>query len=287
MKNWFEFRKFRNTAGDASVVSIIIYGEIGDWWTPGALNAKDFAEQLAALSPSVKTLEVRINSPGGNAYTALACGNLLREQRSRQGRKVDGYVDGIAASAASVFVMGCGTVNMADGSLMFVHNPHAIVAGEAADLRKSADALDQVRAQLIAAYRWHSKQSEASISALLNAGTWMNADEAIAKGFATAKVAAPAAVAAASVSEQAWAALKVPDKYRGHLSRFVRQAGAASPTVRAPKANRAPAPAAPRHQPRRTPTTNKERSFAQLAAGFYGSEAADVALIPTSGRGGR
>src|ERR1051325_2166278 len=187
-REWF---KFQAAADDASVVDIHIIDFIGDWiddyWGFG-VTAKAFLDQLAKLSNDVKTVRVHINSPGGDVFAASNIANALREQQASKGRTVETIVDGIAASAASIILMAGSTIKVADNGVVMVHNPWTIAVGNAADMRKSADTLDTLRNTIVATYKWHSSLSDDELVALMDAETWMDADEAIAKGFATEKV---------------------------------------------------------------------------------------------------
>jgi hypothetical protein len=97
-----------------------------------------------------------------------------------------------------------------------------------------ADDLDAVRASIIATYRWHSTLSDEELGALMDAETLMGADEAIAKGFATEKVAGLRA--AATLDRRMLSRLPIPEKYRGRLTDLIRPEPAAPPAKPDPKA---------------------------------------------------
>lgn len=219
-RTWFTFK---NEAQDPSVVDIQIVDFIGSWYDeawrdwgvdPG-VTAKQFLKDLAALNESVKTIRVRINSPGGDVFAAVHIANALRDQQASKGRTVETIVDGLAASAASIVAMAGSTITMADNALMMVHNPWSWAVGNAKDMRRVADELDTIRNAIMATYKWHATVSDEDIIALLDAETWMAADEAIAKGFATNKV--EGLRAAASIDRRTTAKLTVPDKYRARV----------------------------------------------------------------------
>ena len=191
-----EWYRIANQAEDPSVVEIEIYDFIGDWiddyWGFG-ITAKAFLEQLKNLPDSVKTIKLRVNSPGGDFYSATAIANLLRDQQATKGRIVEGEIDAMAASAATIITSAVskGKLRIADTALMFVHNPLTILIGfyYASSLRKLADDLDKVSTSIITAYQWRSALEDTEIRALMDAETLMDADEAVAKGFADEKVA--------------------------------------------------------------------------------------------------
>jgi ATP-dependent protease ClpP protease subunit len=255
---WF---RFDNKADDPTVADIHIIDFIGDWiddlfkrngFLDLGTTAREFADLLAKLPDSVNTIRVHINSPGGDVMAGVNIANALRDQQASKGRTVETYIDGIAASIASVIAMAGSKVFIADNALVMVHNPWSVAIGEAKDMRKSADVLDTVREQIIATYKWHTDLSDEEIVALMDAETWMTADEAIAKGFATDKV--EGLKAAASISPKALTALKVPEQYKARVEAFI-----AKPEQPAP----APQPAAAADVLRACHESGLDLAFAQ------------------------
>lgn len=213
------------SASDPSVAEIDVIDFIGDWidnyWGFG-VTAKAFVDQLSKLPDAVKTIKVHINSPGGDVFAALNIANALRDQRASKGRKIETIVDGLAASAASIILMAGDVVRIADNALVMIHNPWTIAIGEAKDFIKLAEDLGKIRTTIVATYRWHSKLEADAIEALMDAATWMDADEAIANGFATEKI--EGLQAAASLDPAALAKLTVPDKYRARVDALLKPA---------------------------------------------------------------
>lgn len=231
-REWF---RFQAKAEEPTVSDIFIYGDIGQsYWDDNAVSAKQFVDQLQALPDTVMTARARINSLGGNVFDGLAMANALREwARAKEGRVVETYNDGIAASAASIVLMGGTKVFVADNALVMLHDPYTCVCGNAREMRKMADALDVVRDGCVATYRWHSTLSASELVDLMAADTWLSADEAIAKGFATERV-PEVTTAAASLSSPMLASMKVPDKFKAQFDAFVKPA--AQPPAEEPKA---------------------------------------------------
>lgn len=222
MRQWF---RMAAAADDPSVADIHIIDIIGDWidqWMNEmfdekiTVTAKAFIDELAKLPASVTTLRVHINSPGGDVWGASNIANALRDQQTTKGRTVVTIIDGLAASAASVIAMAGSQVRMADNALFMIHNPWTYGAvGNAKELRQIADRLDAVRDTIVATYQWHSELDAAAISALMDAETWMDADEALEKGFVTEKV--DGLKAAASIDPRGVSKLAVPEKYRARV----------------------------------------------------------------------
>lgn len=168
-KNWFEMK-----AEPQQPAAIAIYDDIGAY----GVTAKDFIAALGSISAPV--IRLSINSPGGAVFDALAMFNALRQHSAEI--MVD--VIGVAASAASLIAMAGDRIHMADNAFMMVHNPMSAAAGNAEDLRDLADTLDKIGASLVSIYSNRTGQTPEKIKELLDAETWLNAEEATALGFA-------------------------------------------------------------------------------------------------------
>ncbi len=161
---------------------IMIYDTIGqDFWGDG-VTAKGFDKELKALG-SPKNITVRINSGGGDVFDGVAIYNTLARHPAR---KVV-HVDGLAASAASVIAMAGDEIRMGDGTFIMIHNAWSFAIGNAAEMRRAADLLDSVSGQLAGIYVQRTGQPAAKVKAMMDAETWMDAEDAIAKGFADAR----------------------------------------------------------------------------------------------------
>lgn len=216
MRQWY---RIENKA-DENAADIYVYDVIGASFWEDSISAKQFIDELKALPASVQTARVRINSPGGDPFDATAIANALRNW-AKDGRTVETIVDGLAASAASIVAMAGSVVQMSDNALMMIHDPWALAIGDSGDMRKMADTLDTIRDSIVATYRWHSELSDAEIRTLMADETWMDADEAIANGFATEKV--EGLKAAALLDPKGLAKLKVPEKFRARVDALVKQ----------------------------------------------------------------
>lgn len=234
MRTWY---RVQNEASTPTVADIYITDFIGDWlddYFGFGVTAKSFLEALGNLPAAVTTIRVHINSPGGDVFSATTIANALRDQQLVNKRSVETVIDGLAASAASVIAMAGRTVTMADNALMMIHQPWTGLYGNAAELRKVADELDTITKAIVATYQWHSTLSADEIVALMDATTWMDADEAIARGFATEKV--EGLKAAASLDPKALVKLSVPDQYRARVEALTQKPQPAPAPTPAPVA---------------------------------------------------
>lgn len=162
----------------ADRAEIWIYESIGeDFWSGGGVTAKKFQEELSGIKAG--QIDLHINSPGGAVFDGVAIYNMLRQH----GAKITAYIDGLAASIASVIALAGDRVVMAANALFMIHNPSGLVMGSAADMRKMADVLDKIRSTMSGVYAGKSGKAEAEINEMLDAETWMTAAEAKDAGF--------------------------------------------------------------------------------------------------------
>lgn len=159
---------------------ITIYGSIGSSWWDEAVSASQFSKDLKELGNDINEITVRINSTGGSVYDGLAIRSLLKNHKAY----VTVMVDGLAASIASIIAMAADKLIMAKGSMMMIHNPLSGGWGEAKDLREIADFLDKIRDSLVSVYAARTGKTSEELIELLDAETWMSAEEAVEMGFA-------------------------------------------------------------------------------------------------------
>ncbi|MGS1116881.1 head maturation protease, ClpP-related [Castellaniella sp. UC4442_H9] len=163
-----------------SEATIYLHGVIGGWW--GDIDEVQFAQTMAGLD--VETIHLRINSPGGDVFAGRAMMTAIAQHKAR----VVGHVDGLAASAASGLCMACDEVEMSQGSQMMIHEGWTVTIGNKRDHGKAADLLQQIDTALVNDYARRTGKSAAEIDSMLEAETWMSADEAVAQGFADRSV---------------------------------------------------------------------------------------------------
>lgn len=181
-----KFTKFWNLETDprnSKVLNMYVYGQIksSSHWLFGSdtdVVTNTFIKDLRN-HPDAETINVYINSPGGEVFAAAAIRNQLRAHKA----KVHTFIDGIAASAATVIALAGDEISMSRASLMMIHNPLTGVQGNAAELQKAIELLNKVKGTIVSVYKEKSNLSEDEISDLMDKEEWMNADEALEKGF--------------------------------------------------------------------------------------------------------
>jgi ATP-dependent Clp protease protease subunit len=180
MKSWYTIR------ARASGAEVLIYDEIGAY----GVSAKGFLAELGAL-PDDAPIDLRLNSPGGSVFDAVAIYNALK----RHAGPITVWIDGIAASAASYIAMAGDEIVMPENAFLMIHDPAGLVMGTAEDMRATAEALDKVKGSLIQGYASKSGKAEEEIATLMAAETWLDANEALALGFID-RIAEPVKLAA-------------------------------------------------------------------------------------------
>ena len=142
------------------------------------VSATDFCAALNNIKDG--DISLHINSPGGDVFDARAMVAAIAAHPSN----ITAYIDGLAASAASYVAMACDKVVMQDGAMMMIHRAWSISMGNASDMRATADLLDKIDCSIVNDYARKTGLPAAQIIDLMEAETWMTAQEAVDKGFA-------------------------------------------------------------------------------------------------------
>lgn len=179
MKKYFQL----TTSEDGTTADLDIYGDISScWWDDDAMSAPKLSKQLDELG-DVSQINVHINSYGGEVAEGLAIYSALRRHKAR----VRTTCDGFACSIASVIFMAGDERLMSDASLLMIHNAWTSAWGvNAADLRKLADDMDTITSASKSAYMARVSITEAEVTELMDAETWISPADAVDMGFATA-----------------------------------------------------------------------------------------------------
>lgn len=159
--------------------AITIYGVIGSGFFEEGVTAEQVRKDLEAMG-DISDIDVFVNSPGGNVWEGLAIANILAAHAAQ----VHAHVEGLAASAASIVTSACDLVTMGKGSMIMIHSPWALMAGNAEELRKHADLLDQIESGMLDIYEARTGKPRAELTELLKAETWFTAAEAVEAGLA-------------------------------------------------------------------------------------------------------
>lgn len=164
-----------NLARNEGEATIYLYDIIDADWGVGA-------REIVSAINSVKdagTLNLRINSPGGDVFEARA---IVEAIRRFEGKTI-AHIDSLAASAATSIALAADEVVIAKGAMFMIHNASGMVWGDKRDMRETADLLEKVEIDIVDGYTAKTGKTAPEIVAMMDAETWMTAEEAIANGF--------------------------------------------------------------------------------------------------------
>lgn len=171
-------KRFWNISENGGENTLTINGYIAEEsWFSDDVTPKQFEDDLKKIKGD---LTVRINSGGGDCFSAARIYTMLKEHDG----KITVKIDSIAASAASVVAMAGDTVLMSPTAVIMIHNPASLIFGEVADLEQGIEMLTEVKEAIINAYELKTKLPRATISEMMDAVTSMSAQMAIDLGFA-------------------------------------------------------------------------------------------------------
>ena len=160
---------------------LAIDDEIGFW----GLQAREFRSALDAVEGD--TLEVQINSVGGDVMAGLGMYNMLRNWAGA-GKQITTRVTGVAASIASIIMLAGDQREMPSNAFAMVHSVKSGAWGTADEIRDQADVVDKVQASLRNIYVDRMGIDEAKATEIMAKDTWLNADECLEMGFVTAVI---------------------------------------------------------------------------------------------------
>ena len=164
-----------------SSADLFFYGDIvsetwqSEWYeddmAPG--DVKKFLDQLAGT----ENINIHINSGGGSVFGGIAIYNMLRRNNAHK----TVYVDGLAASIASVIMMAGDEIVMPKNATVMIHKPSAsyfFTTKNADDLRKDAESLDTCQEAIMQTYMTKAKVDKEEIEQKVNDETWLTGEEA-------------------------------------------------------------------------------------------------------------
>ena len=177
-----------------------MYDEIGSYEDWGEISAKMVDRELKALPDTVNQIDVRINSPGGDVFEGFTIYNRLKQHKA----SITVYVDGLAASIASIIAMAGDKIVMGEGALMMVHRPWTSTRGDVSDLENTIDRLLDIEEQLVKVYQKKTGLDRSEIKSMLAIETWMDSAQALEKGFVTELFESEEQIAASAIDKSVW-----------------------------------------------------------------------------------
>ena len=163
---------------EADSTVIPLYGLIDDGWGTGLATI-----QRALAAAGGRDVTLRVHSGGGNAFTGLAIYTALAEYEGR----VTARIDGIAASAAAVAVMGADEIRMPPTATMMVHEAWVFAIGGRAQLEDAMRMLDGIDEQMAEVLGRRTGETAAAWrDRVAGHDLWYTAREAVDAGLADA-----------------------------------------------------------------------------------------------------
>ena len=153
---------------------INIFGEIG--WD---VTAKDVMQQIQLCED--EKIKIVIASGGGSAFDGL----MIYDALKASGKEIETVIMGLGASAASVIFMAGDKREMGEGALLMIHNSWSMFVGNAEEVKDQLGTLEAIDQRMTNIFTNGTGLSEEEIKEMLSAETWLGADEAKEKGFAT------------------------------------------------------------------------------------------------------
>ena len=180
MKKFFEFKNVTSTEADLYIYGEIVQEKYVDWWTGEESKTDvalmDFKEELDKIG-NVQTLNLYINSPGGDVFVASAMISML-ERVKNKGTTINAYVDGISASAASFLMFAADNIYLYKNSIVMVHKPMSYAYGNSNDMQKVIDTLEKIESStMIPMYMSKAKISEDEVKKLIEVESWLSSEE--------------------------------------------------------------------------------------------------------------
>ena len=175
MNKFWNFKAKSETEGE-----LMLYGPISSstWWGD-EVTPKQFKKDMDALG-DIANLNIYINSDGGDVFAGQAIYSMIK--RHKAAKTV--YIDGLAASVASLIAMAGDKVYMPSNAMLMIHNPYTIAIGNSNEFRKLADDLDKIRESMLTTYASKTGMEQEELIKLLDAETWLSAEDAYILGFA-------------------------------------------------------------------------------------------------------
>ncbi|QQR95611.1 MAG: Clp protease ClpP [Bacteroidota bacterium] len=124
---------------------ILLYGFIGNWKNT---DSNRFISDLKKLETTNKKINVRINSGGGDVFDGITIYNALKNSKA----EINTYIDGVAASMASVIALAGSKIYMSRYAQLMIHRVSGSANGDSDKLRETAKLMDDLSNSLLDIY---------------------------------------------------------------------------------------------------------------------------------------
>lgn len=153
-------------------------GEFFDYFGMSSVYPKKVQQAIENDEDNEIILDVASN--GGDVFSASEIYTMLKSS----GKNIVVNIQGLAASAASVISMAGNTVNISPTAQLMIHKASVIGAGNADDFEHEAKVLNGIDESIASAYELKTGMKQEDLLQMMANETWLNAKEAVDKGFA-------------------------------------------------------------------------------------------------------
>ena len=171
--------RFFNMIPGTDACCILLYGDIGEYGD--GVRSGDIARELLEAEALTGKVDVRINSNGGEVYSGIAIFNALKNSKA----DITIYVDGIAASMASVIALCGKPVQMSRYARLMLHSVQGGCYGNKDEMKNCIREIEALEDTLCEMYATRMGKAKDEIRAMYFDGRdhWLRADEALALGL--------------------------------------------------------------------------------------------------------
>ena len=178
MNKFYKFTNLTENSADLYIYGAIVGDKSEDFFpNESDVDLKDFKDMLDTLNDNC-TLNIYVNSPGGSVFAASTMASMLQRAKEAKNIKINAYVDGLAASAASFLIMVADEINMYDNSMLMIHKPMSFAIGNVNDMQKEIDLLNSIEdSVMIPLYLKKAKCDNDTLKNLIDVESWLSAKE--------------------------------------------------------------------------------------------------------------
>lgn len=180
----------RATLTDTSA-EITLYGDVVetrpvDYWTGEPISGSficvdEVVEDLVQIGDR-EEVTIRLSSLGGDLYAGLTIFARLKDLKAHKTL----IVDGVAASAATIIMMGADVIKVHPSDVIMIHQPSVLLWGyyNQSDLKEINKNLNSGVKSMVEAYAAKTGMDQDKIRSTVMATTWMTGREAVDAGYA-------------------------------------------------------------------------------------------------------
>lgn len=163
----------------STVAEMDMFGVVGGDFYGDGITQGDVAKELKAIPATVNQIDLRLSSPGGDAFEGRAIANMLKEHKA----SVNVNIISEASSAASIIAMAGDYIKMGEGAVMLVHRCYTMMVGNCVEMRSLANDLELIDNQAIDTYAAKTGMSKADVASLMDENRYMGPAECKKLGF--------------------------------------------------------------------------------------------------------